>query len=73
MSSFFGLASDYRGILQDEIFDLMYYGKMGFTYFDLWNLPTHIRRYFYRKLVETRKKEYEEEKKAYDKINSNKK
>ncbi len=70
--SFFGLASNYRGVLQDEIFDLMYYGKMGFTYSDLWNMPTHIRRYFYRKLADIKKKEHEAEKEAYDKAKSGK-
>jgi len=60
-------------MLQDEIFDLMYYGKMGFSYWDLWNLPTHIRRYFYRKLADTKKKEHEAEKEAYDKAKSGKK
>lgn len=72
MLGFFGLASSYRGILQDEIFDLMYYGKMGWTYTELYNLPVHLRRYFYRKLVDTKKKEAEAEKAAYDKAKSGK-
>lgn len=73
MLTFFGLASSYRGILQDEIFDLMYYGKMGFTYTELWCMPTHIRRYFYRKLADIKKKEHEAEKEAYEKAKSRKK
>jgi phage-related protein len=48
----------------------MYYGKMGFTYNDLWNLPTHIRRYFYLKLVDIKKKEHEAEQKEADRIKS---
>lgn len=72
MLGFFGLASSYRGVLQDEIFDLMYYGKMGWTYTELYNLPVHLRRYFYRKLVDTKKKEAEAEKAAYDKAKSGK-
>lgn len=72
MLGFFGLASSYRGVLQDEIFDLMYYGKMGWTYTELYNLPVHLRRYFYRKLVDTKKKEQEAEKAAYDKAKSGK-
>ncbi len=50
----------------------MYYGKMGFTYSDLWNMPTHIRRYFYTKLADTKKKEHEAEKAAYEKAKSGK-
>lgn len=50
----------------------MYYGKMGFTYVDLWNLPTHIRRYYYRKLADIKKKEGEAEQTAYDKARSGK-
>lgn len=72
MLTFFGLGSDYRPMLQDQIFDLMYYGKMGWTYTELCNLPVHIRRYFYLKLVDTRKKENEAEQAAYDKAKSGK-
>ena len=72
MLTFFGLASSYRGMLQDQIFDLMYYGKMGWTYTELYNLPVHIRRYFYLKLADVRKKENEAEKAAYDKAKSGK-
>jgi len=59
-------------MLQDQIFDLMYYGKMGWTYTELYNLPVHLRRYFYLKLADTRKKENEAEKAAYDKAKSGK-
>jgi hypothetical protein len=50
----------------------MYYGKMGFTYTELYCMPVHIRRYFYRKLSEIKKKEYEAEKAAYEKAKSGK-
>ena len=50
----------------------MYYGKMGWTYTELYNLPVHLRRYFYRKLADTKKKEHEAEKAAYDKAKSGK-
>jgi len=50
----------------------MYYGKMGFTYTELWCMPTHLRRYFYRKLSDLKKKEHEEEKAAYEKAKSGK-
>lgn len=38
----------------------MYHGKMGFTHTDLYNMPTYLRNYYYRKLVEVRKKENED-------------
>jgi len=50
----------------------MYYGKMGWTYTELYNLPVHLRRYFYLKLVKTKKEEAEAEKAAYDKAKSGK-
>lgn len=43
--------------MNDQIFNLMYYGKMGFTYGDLYNMPVYLRYYFYRKLADIRKKE----------------
>lgn len=73
MLTFFGLGSDYRPLIQDQIFELMYYGKMGWTYYDLYNLPVHLRRYFYLKLVDIRKKEHEAEKAAYEKAKSGRK
>lgn len=59
-------------MLQDQIFDLMYYGKMGWTYTELYNLPTHLRRYFYLKLSNIRKEENEAEKAVYEKAKSGK-
>ena len=69
---FFGQGSNYGPVIQDQIFDLMYYGKMGWTYTELYRLPVHLRRYFYLKLADTRKKENEAEKAAYDKAKSGK-
>lgn len=70
MWDFFGLGSDYRPMMQDQIFDLMYYGKMGWTYTELYNLPVHLRRYFYLKLAGIRKKENEAEQAQVNKIKS---
>ena len=62
---FFGLGSDYRPLIFDQIFDLMYYGKMGFTFKELYNIPVWLRRYYYLKLVDIKKKEREAEDAAY--------
>jgi hypothetical protein len=48
----------------------MYYGKMGWSWTELYQLPVHIRAYYYRKLADIREKENEAEKAQYDKIQS---
>jgi hypothetical protein len=50
----------------------MYYGKMGWTYTELYHLPVYLRRYFYLKLADIKKQEHEAEKAAYDKAKSGK-
>jgi len=65
--SFFGLGSDYRPIIYDQIFDLMYYGKMGFTYTELYHMPVFQRRYYYTKLTDYLKRQHEAEKAAMNK------
>ena len=41
---------------------MAYYGN-GFTILELYKLPTHIRNFYYSKLVEAKKKEAEQNKK----------
>jgi hypothetical protein len=53
--------------MYDQIFDLMYYGKMGFTYTELYNMPIFQRRYYYTKLTEYLKKQSEAEQAALSK------
>jgi hypothetical protein len=48
----------------------MYYGKMGWSWTELYQLPVHIRLYYYRKLADVRKKENEAEQAEYAKIKS---
>ena len=45
---------------------------MKWSWPDLYNLPTYLRRYYYLKLIDIRKKEQEAEKAAYDKARSGK-
>lgn len=45
---------------------------MGWTWTELYNLPVYLRRYYYLKLVNTRKKENEAEKEAYEKASPRK-
>jgi len=42
---------------------LCYYGN-GFTQEGVYRLPIHIRRFYYKKLLDTKKKESEDSKKA---------
>ena len=51
----------------------MYYGKMGWSWTELYNLPVYLRRYYYLKLSKVKKDEHDAEKAAYDKANSGRK
>jgi len=44
----------------------MYYGE-GFTHSDVYTMPIYLRNFYYKQLVDTRKKENEEVKKANQK------
>ncbi len=48
----------------------MYYGKMGWSWTELYNLPVYLRRYYYLKLLKIKKDENAAEKAAYDKAKS---
>tara|TARA_Y100001937_G_scaffold581_1_gene678 strand:- start:61 stop:300 length:240 start_codon:yes stop_codon:yes gene_type:complete len=67
--NFFGLKPEDKPKLHEQIFQLMYYGK-GFTHSDIYDLPIYLRNFYYQKLVDTRKKENEEIKKANQKAKS---
>ena len=44
----------------------MYYGQ-GFTHSDVYEMPIYLRNFYYKQLVDTRKKENDEMKKAQQK------
>ena len=48
----------------------MYYGK-GFTHSDIYCMPIYLRNFYYKQLLDTRKKENDEMKKAQQKSKSN--
>ena len=59
MFPFFGLTTDYKLGLHEEIFSLCYYGKGGFTWNEGYELPIHLRRYYIQqisKAIEERNK-----------------
>tara|TARA_Y100000356_G_scaffold121846_1_gene115507 strand:- start:25 stop:204 length:180 start_codon:yes stop_codon:yes gene_type:complete len=47
----------------------MYYGK-GFTHSDVYNMPIYLRNFYYQELIDTKKKESKEAKKAQQKSKS---
>ena len=44
----------------------MYYGK-GFIHSDVYDMPVYLRRFYYKELVDSKKKENDEMKKAQQK------
>lgn len=59
MFHFFGLTTEYKIGLHEEIFSLCYYGKGGFTWNEVYDLPIHLRRYYIKqiqKAIEERNK-----------------
>tara|TARA_Y100000004_G_C8867866_1_gene391934 strand:- start:637 stop:927 length:291 start_codon:yes stop_codon:yes gene_type:complete len=61
-SPFFGLPQNYRKILHEDIFALIYHSN-GFTHTDVYEMPVYLRRFYINSLV----KEKESEKKAHEK------
>ena len=66
---FFGLPSDYRKILHEDIFTLIYHVS-GFNHSDVYSMPVYLRRFYLNTLVEQRKKEEKEVEKAQRQQNS---
>ena len=62
--SFFGLSSEYRVALLDEIYYLSKH--VNFTYQNVMTMPTYERKYFINKLVE----EFEKQREEIEKRNS---
>ena len=54
--TFFGLPSDYRKTLHQEIFTLIYYGQ-GFTHDDIYTMPVYLRRFYSNALLDEKTRE----------------
>ena len=59
--TFFGLSSDYMEQVYEQFFLLKYYG--GWSFVEAYNLPVGLRAWFVKRLT----KQFEDEKKQYDK------
>ena len=70
MLTFFGLASNYRRVLHEQIFQLIYYGKGGFTWQDVYNFPVWLRVFYLQEIGKIHKKQNEEQEKANRKMKS---
>ena len=64
--TFFGLtqdnASDYRLYLFNQIHQIVFYGKGGYDWITVYNMPIWLRKYTFSEI----KKHYDEEKQAYE-------
>jgi hypothetical protein len=52
--TFFGLTSEYKVQLQQEIFQLVTHGGGGWNWSDVYNLPVFLRRFYVSELIKFR-------------------
>ena len=57
--TFFTLPLDYKSQLHTQIWELVQFGN-GFIWSDVYQMPIHLRKFYYNKLVELKKAEKEE-------------
>ncbi len=50
------------------IFSLVFHGNGGFTHSDVYNMPVRLRRFYLKILIDIKKKEADEYKKAESKV-----
>jgi hypothetical protein len=61
--AFFTLPSDYSLQLHNQIWELIQFGN-GFTWRDVYFMPIQWRKFYFKKLLDLKKKEAEEHKKV---------
>ncbi len=66
--TFFGLTSEYINHVYEQFFQLKYYG--GWSFYEAYNLPVKLRRWFLKKLADQIKKEGEQQKQASQRAKS---
>lgn len=64
--TFFGLTQEYKANLHKVIFSMIYYGKGGFNFNDLYNMPVFLRSFYLKEMNTAVEKENAE----YDKVKS---
>ena len=58
--TFFGLTSNYRNIIFQQIHDLVYHGNGGFVHSEVYNMPIWMRRYHIQSINKFLEKQNEE-------------
>ena len=61
-SRFFGLTSEYRASLFSQIHEIVFYGKGGYDFHTVYNMPIWLRNFTFKKIRE----HYEKEQEAYE-------
>ena len=61
--NFFGQPPENRAAIHEELFNIAYYGN-GFSHNELYNMPIPLRRFYAQKLVDAKKEESNQIKKA---------
>ena len=61
--SFFGLQPKHKKDIHEEIFQLIYCAKGGFTFDEVYNLPIYLRKFYLKRL----NKQYQDENTEIDK------
>ena len=67
---FFGLQPQHRQIIHSTLFDLIYHGNGGFTWSDVYNMPTWARKFYISKIIEFNQEKQKAEQKEHNKIKS---
>lgn len=65
--SFFGLTQEYRVNLFKQIHEIIFYGRGGYNYLDIYNMPIWLRNATFRFIEDSLTREDEAKKQAYTK------
>ena len=68
--TFFGLPPTYRPIVHQEVFSLIYFGKGGFTWNDVMNMPIWLRKFYVKQIESVVAEQNKANKKAQKKQSS---
>ena len=49
---FFGLTPEYRGALFNQLHDIVFHGKGGYSFGEIYEFPIWLRRYVHRSMIE---------------------
>jgi hypothetical protein len=67
---FFGLTSEYKVQIYNEIHDLVYYGNGGFIHSEVYNMPVWMRRFHISKINKLHKDRNQETEKIKSQVNN---